>query len=125
MAGKHSPAATAVGGALLVFAARRALLAAAALAPRRPSPPLDRLPSVALVVPARNEAASLPRLLAALDRLDYPELSIVFADDGSTDDTPALLAAWADGRERTTILTLPSRGQAAALNSAVAAAPPS
>ncbi|MFJ8163900.1 glycosyltransferase [Streptomyces sp. NPDC096136] len=50
-----------------------------------------RWPSVAVVVPARDEAEVLPRSLPSLLAQDYPgEAGIVLVDDGSTDGTAAL-----------------------------------
>src|SRR5437660_10387215 len=52
--------------------------------------PLDppRRPSVAVLVPARNEAAVLPSMLPALLAQDYPgEWRVVVVDDRSTDGT--------------------------------------
>jgi len=49
------------------------------------------LPSVSIVIPARNEERSLPALLASLARLEYGgEVEIVVVDDGSTDRTAAI-----------------------------------
>jgi hopene-associated glycosyltransferase HpnB len=54
-----------------------------------PAPPLPSVwPRIRVLVPARNEAASLPRTLPALAAQDYPgEWSIVVVDDRSTDGT--------------------------------------
>ncbi|MER6215214.1 glycosyltransferase [Streptomyces sp. NPDC001674] len=50
-----------------------------------------RWPSVAVVVPARDEAEVLPRSLPSLLAQDYPgRAGIVLVDDGSTDGTGAL-----------------------------------
>ncbi|MFG2617620.1 glycosyltransferase [Streptomyces sp. NPDC048507] len=50
-----------------------------------------RWPSVAIVVPARDEAGVLPLSLPSLLAQDYPgEARIVLVDDGSTDGTAAL-----------------------------------
>lgn len=50
-----------------------------------------RWPSVAIVVPARDEAAVLPLSLPSLIAQDYPgDAEIVLVDDGSTDGTAAL-----------------------------------
>ncbi|MFF3016797.1 glycosyltransferase [Streptomyces sp. NPDC057939] len=50
-----------------------------------------RWPSVAIVVPARDEAEVLPRSLPSLLAQDYPgPAEVVLVDDGSTDGTAAL-----------------------------------
>lgn len=46
------------------------------------------LPSLSIIVPARNEAENLPKLLASLHQLAYPgQLEILVVDDQSTDAT--------------------------------------
>ena len=58
----------------------------------------DPGPAVSCVLPARNEAASLPRTVDewadALARLTH-DYELIVVDDGSTDDTPAVLRALA------------------------------
>lgn len=50
-----------------------------------------RWPSVAIVVPARDEAGVLPCSLPSLIAQDYPgEAEVILVDDGSTDGTGAL-----------------------------------
>jgi glycosyltransferase involved in cell wall biosynthesis len=44
-------------------------------------------PSVSIIVPARNEAMTLPRLLASLSALDYPNYEVIVINDQSTDET--------------------------------------
>ncbi len=56
-------------------------------------------PSVAVLVPARNEGASLPHTLPALLAQDYPgEWQMVLVDDRSTDGTAGLARALGGGR---------------------------
>ena len=56
----------------------------------------DRWPSVAAVVPARDEAAILPETVPTLLAQDYPgTFSVVLVDDGSSDGTGAAAAALA------------------------------
>jgi 4,4'-diaponeurosporenoate glycosyltransferase len=67
-------------------------------APAGAGPPGDRPaapvpPTVSIVVPARNEAATLPVLLASLARLDPAPHEVIVVDDASTDGTAAVAAA--------------------------------
>ena len=62
-----------------------------------PEPGLVALgtPAVAIVLPVRNEAANIDGVVASLLAQDWPAFDLLVVDDGSTDQTPALLAAWA------------------------------
>jgi hopene-associated glycosyltransferase HpnB len=63
-----------------------------------PASPRDA-PDVAVVVPARDEAASIAACLRSLLAQDYPgRLRIVLVDDGSRDGTGAIARALADPR---------------------------
>ncbi len=112
---------------LAAFSLRRYLHWFASLLPERPSAP-DRTRSIAILVAARNEAHSLPRLLAALHRLEYPPslLTFVLVSDASTDATPRILQDWAASHPRARSLHLPRRrGKGGALQAALSLAPPS
>lgn len=57
------------------------------------------VPSVALIVPARNEEALLPRLLSSLKAMDLsliPDFQLVLVNDRSTDSTREIMATFAD-----------------------------
>jgi 4,4'-diaponeurosporenoate glycosyltransferase len=58
-----------------------------------PPPPPARFPRVSIIVPARDEEANLPPLLASLARLDPGPAEIIVVDDHSTDATAALARA--------------------------------
>jgi cellulose synthase/poly-beta-1,6-N-acetylglucosamine synthase-like glycosyltransferase len=82
------------------------------------------LPSVSLLVPARNEELVIERTLAALRALCYPgRLEILVVDDGSTDGTAAIVARVARADPRVELLGLPrqeqGRGKSHALNAAL------
>ena len=57
--------------------------------PRRPGRRASA-PSVSVVVPARDEAATLPTLLRSLRRLETPVAEVVVVDDASRDATAAV-----------------------------------
>ncbi|WP_433548831.1 glycosyltransferase [Streptomyces sp. CA-294286] len=59
--------------------------------PPRTAPPAGRWPYVAVIVPARDEAAVLPMSLPSLLAQDYPgEAEVILVDDGSSDGTGKL-----------------------------------
>ena len=47
-----------------------------------------------VIIPARNEAAALPRLLASLAAQPHPPAEVIVVDDESTDGTPEVAAAF-------------------------------
>lgn len=105
--------------AIIALTVRRGALLVASLCRPRPQPPASDLPSVAVLVPARNEATLAPLVLEALSRLDYPaeRLSFVLIANGCTDDTAAIFRAWAAKRADTQVIDQPNpMGKAAALN---------
>lgn len=48
-------------------------------------------PSLSVIVPARNEAATLSRSVPSLLRQGYPDLEVIVLDDRSTDESGAVL----------------------------------
>lgn len=77
--------------------------------------------SVSLIVATFNHARYLPDALASALAQTLGDVEVIVVDDGSTDDTRALLAPLADaGRLR--LLVEPHRGQAAARNRGLAEA---
>ena len=83
-----------IAGSNLIVLARGRRLAAAAAAPS------EGLPSVSVLVPARNEAQNLGRLLPSLLEQRYPAFEVVVVDDASEDETWAVLEAHRDPRLR-------------------------
>lgn len=74
--------------------------------------------SLTILVPARDEAATIGRTVEALRRR-FPDADVLVADDGSRDAT-ATVAEEAGA----TVLRLPRRGKGQALSAAERAAPP-
>jgi glycosyltransferase involved in cell wall biosynthesis len=78
-------------------------------------------PRISILLPVRNEERLLPAALASLDRQTLPDWEVVAVDDGSSDATPAILAAAAGRDPRVRLLRQPANGLVAALNTGLAA----
>ena len=87
----------------------------------RPAAPSDDLPTVSIVIAARNEAARLAARIENLLALDYPadRRQIIVISDGSSDDTLRVVAAFGPAVET---VAAPPRGKASSLNAGVARA---
>ena len=59
------------------------------------------MPELSLVIPCYNEAKNLPLLVERCTRLvDGRDIEVILVDNGSTDDSPAVLQALLTGRQR-------------------------
>ncbi len=76
------------------------------------------MPLVSVIIPVYNGAATIGRALKSVFDQTFTEYEIVVCDDGSTDDTSALLAGYGD---LIRVLRQANRGFPAARNAAVAA----
>jgi glycosyltransferase involved in cell wall biosynthesis len=79
---------------------------------------VDALPSLTIITPCLNAAATLPATIASIRAQGYPDLEHVVVDGGSTDGTVELLRA-SDGIRW---ISEPDRGLADALNKGIAMA---
>ena len=91
---------------------------------RRPVNASTYRPSISIVMVVRNEAAVLEKKIKNLLELDYPDelREVVVVSDGSTDATSQILNYHAADRRVRVVLHPESRGKAAGLNDAIAAA---
>ena len=83
--------------------------------------PVD-LPSVSIIIPARDEEAVIEGALRCADALDYPRdlLEIIVVEDGSTDATPGIICRLQPEVRNLVALTGgESKGKPAALNRAL------
>lgn len=65
--------------------------------------------SYVLITPARNEAAFVEKTLQSVTRQTVPPLKWVIVDDGSTDDTPALVEKYRAAHPWIELINLPRR----------------
>ncbi|WP_420858533.1 glycosyltransferase [Marivivens marinus] len=78
---------------LLIFAVIRSLIYLALAFIRRPTPPIDRsfCPGVTVIVPAYNESKVIVHSINSILESDYPNFEVLVVDDGSSDDTSAVV----------------------------------
>lgn len=76
----------------------------------------DSATKVSVVVPTYNRARSIREAVESILAQTYPAYEIIVVDDGSTDDTPEILAGYGD---RIIVIRQENRGVAAARNAAI------
>jgi glycosyltransferase involved in cell wall biosynthesis len=80
------------------------------------------MPLVSALVPTYDRAAFVAGAVETVLSQTHPEVEVVVCDDGSTDETSEVLAAFADDDRVRVVRHEQNRGVAAAFNSAAAAA---
>jgi len=80
--------------------------------------PID--PTISIIVPVHDSAAYLRPCLDSLVGQSFRDIEIICVDDGSTDDSPAILQEYASQDPRVVVITQPFRGVATARNTALA-----
>ena len=107
--------------AIFIGTARAVLLAVLALrsnlARNRPTPPaIDPARFVSVLIPAFNEARVIAQSIHRVLASEEVELEVIVIDDGSKDETSAIVARAFGGESRVRLLTLENGGKARALN---------
>jgi len=82
---------------------------------------MTTLPRISILMPVRNEAAYLPAALSSLARQSCRSWELVVVDDGSSDNTPAILADAARNDDRIRVIRQEGDGLVSALNNGLAA----
>jgi len=124
-----SPLAVLLSALLLAWGNKKARAGAAAGRERPPGPslpPLPPRPGVSVFFPAYNDAGTIGgqvrKALEALESLT-PDIEVIVVDDGSTDDTAAVVEEMASRDPRVRLVQHPgNRGYGGALRSGFAAA---
>jgi GT2 family glycosyltransferase len=83
-----------------------------------PAPLLPQAPRVSVVVCTYNGGRTLEQCLRSLRALDYPDYEVIVVDDGSTDDTPAIVSRFPNIR----VVRQANRGLSVARNVGLQAA---
>jgi GT2 family glycosyltransferase len=78
------------------------------------------MPRVAVLLPARDAAPTLPAAVRSILRQTERDLAVVCVDDGSTDETPAVLDRLAAEDRRVVVVRGPGEGIGRALNRGLA-----
>ena len=76
------------------------------------------MPRVSVIIPVYNGAATISRALNSVFEQTFTDYEVVICDDGSTDDTPSVLAGFGD---RIRVIRQANRRFPAARNAAIAA----
>lgn len=80
-------------------------------------------PRVSVVLPVHNGAAFLEESIRSMLSQSYADFELICVDDGSTDQTPAILARYAAADRRVRVITnRPNKGLPGALNTGFAEA---
>ena len=72
--------------------------------------------AVSIIVPCYNVAPYLDECLESLVRQTWEDLEIICVNDGSTDDTPAVLRGWAEKDARIRVIHQENGGAFSARN---------
>ena len=85
--------------------------------------PIAGVPKVSVIIPVYNSARYLPEALASvLMQKDIPEIEVICIDDGSTDDSAAILDFWEKRDPRLKVLRQVNAGPGVARNAGIDAA---
>lgn len=76
----------------------------------------EQTPLVSIIVPAYNEEVNAVRTLKSLLQQNYPNLQVIFVDDGSKDETFASVSTAFETETRVKVFTKQNGGKASALN---------
>ena len=76
-------------------------------------------PLVSIIVPAFNEEVNAARTVQSLLQQDYPNMQVVFIDDGSKDNTYKIVQDTFKANDKVKVFTKSNGGKASALNAGI------
>jgi glycosyltransferase involved in cell wall biosynthesis len=82
----------------------------------------DDGPLVSVILPAYNASATIERTLNSIVQQTYTHIEVLVVDDGSSDDTSAIVLRFAEADPRIRLIRKSNGGVASARNAAIAAA---
>lgn len=94
-----------IAAGLLVFLLNLLLNLRSLRTPRSNAKLPRRVPSVSVLIPARDEEANIGACLESLQKQDYPNFEIIVLDDNSADDTAGVVNRLAIKDERIKLIT--------------------
>ena len=112
----------AIAGIAIIPGFMNAFLLIGLVMDRRPAhAPLNHYPAISILIAAYNEAGSIEETIRSIALQAYPgKLDVIVVDDGSSDGTPALVAAMLDEFGWLSLVRMPKNGgKAKALNHAL------
>ena len=83
---------------------------------------IDNNMLVSIIIPVYNVEAYLTECLDSVVNQTFRDMEIILVDDGSTDNSPEIMQAFAEKDSRIKIITQPNRGVSAARNTGLRAA---
>ena len=73
---------------------------------------------VSFLIPAFNEARTISEVIDRVSQLPF-EKQLIVIDDGSTDETPAILERLSEGRDDLVVIRQENRGKGAAIRAGI------
>ena len=77
------------------------------------------MPSLSVIIPVYNTALYLDECLESVLNQDYPDIEVICVDDGSDDESPAILERWQAKDPRVRVIRQEHKGPSAARNTAL------
>ena len=93
-----------VTAGLVIFACNLILNLTTLRKPRMNGSLPQKIPSVSVLIPARNESKNIEACVRSLLQQDYPDFEILIIDDNSRDDTAAIVTKLAQRDQRIHLL---------------------